>query len=88
MNKKLLFAAGATAVCLVAFSFKPLDSQKGVYDPVSGNIIFNAGTAKSFTSSYDNHSDKQVVWSKYHKDWTAVQEIETVQKVSNVLNKY
>lgn len=86
--KKVLLFAGATAMCLVAFSFKPLETQKSNYESVSHAALLKAALATSFQSSYDNHSDKNVVYSKYHKVWTSLEpsDGQTAQQMNSVVD--
>jgi hypothetical protein len=85
--RKLFFLICLIAGSFLVFSFSPLDKSKGVYDRVSGNLLFDAGVVATFTSSYEKATDVLVTWEKWHKYWTRQGQLNET-KISNVLAKY
>jgi hypothetical protein len=86
--KKFILSATLLSLSFLTFSFKSADKSNGVYDVQTDLNTLNTGLAKSFSSSNSHHSDKDVVWSEWHKDWTLASTGSDTEELDKMLSKY
>jgi hypothetical protein len=83
--KKIIFSAFLMATSFILFSFTTVSKSQGIYDTLTGNLVFNSGTETSFTQYHKSGTDKDVVWKDWHKNWTSVTEEAEVSLIADVL---
>ena len=86
--KKIILSSALLALSLLTFSFKNADKTTGTYDIQTELNTFNTGLAKSFSNSYSTKTDKDVVWSEYHKEWTQVATGSDLDVLNQALSNY
>ncbi|WP_026997603.1 hypothetical protein [Flectobacillus major] len=86
--KKIILSSALLALSLLTFSFKNADKTTGVYDVQTELNTLNTGLAKSFSSAHTSKSDKDVVWSEWHKDWTQVVAGSDLEILDHALSNY
>nr|WP_315421390.1 hypothetical protein [uncultured Pedobacter sp.] len=83
--KKFFFSAFVMLTSFVLFSFTMVSKTQGVYDTVTGNLVFNSGLAASFTEYNSSGTDKDVKWKDWHKNWTSITQASDVKLISDEL---
>ena len=86
--KKFIFSAALLALSFLTFSFKLAQNSVGDYDIQTELNTLNTGLAKSFSSAHTHKSDKDVVWSEWHKQWTLTSTGDDIKDIEAVLAKY
>ena len=86
--KKFIFSAALLSLSFLTFSFKSAHIIQGEYDIQTDLTRLNTGLAGTWTASYSKRTDKDVVWSEYHKGYTLTSSEDDLKNLENTLAKF